>query len=141
LGQHKFKIIYTPGRDNSRADALSQRPDIIGTKKITESTILKVHKDGSLRPTEYINSLVIKVRLDVPKELQEQIIQQHHNDPVHSHPRVARTIELIARNYQFQKIKDKVSNFIKKCADCQKNKHSTHAPYREMQPIELPEKP
>ena len=23
LGQHKFKILYTPGRDNGRADALS----------------------------------------------------------------------------------------------------------------------
>jgi transposase InsO family protein len=141
LGRHKFKIIYTPGRDNGRADALSRRPDIMGTKKITESTILKVHKDGSLGPTEYINSLVMKVGLDVPEELQEQIIRQHHDDPVHGHPGVARTMELIARNYQFRKMKDKVSNFIKKCADCQKNKHSTHAPYGEMQPMELPEKP
>jgi hypothetical protein len=23
LGQYKFKILYTPGKDNSRADALS----------------------------------------------------------------------------------------------------------------------
>jgi hypothetical protein len=41
----------------------------MGTKKITELTILKVHKDGLLRPTEYINSLVMKVGLDVPEEL------------------------------------------------------------------------
>jgi hypothetical protein len=41
----------------------------MGTKKITESTILKIYKDGSLGPTEYINSLVMKVGLDVLKEL------------------------------------------------------------------------
>jgi hypothetical protein len=34
-----------------------------------ELTILKVYKDRSLRPTKYINSLVIKVGLDVSEEL------------------------------------------------------------------------
>jgi hypothetical protein len=34
-------------------------------------------------------------------------------------------------------MKDKVALYIKKCADCQKNKYSTYALYGEMQPIEL----
>ena len=51
------------------------------------------------------------------------------------------TMELIRRNYEFPKMKDKVTSFIAKCADCQKNKHSTHAPYREMQAMELPKAP
>jgi hypothetical protein len=34
-------------------------------------------------------------------------------------------------------MKDKVALYIKKCADCQKNKHSTHALYGEMQLMEL----
>jgi hypothetical protein len=38
-------------------------------------------------------------------------------------------------------MKDKVTTYIKKCADCQKNKYSTYAQYREMQPIELPQEP
>jgi putative transposase len=50
-------------------------------------------------------------------------------------------MELITRNYQFRNIKDKVITYIKKCADCQKNKHSTYAQYGEMQPIELPQEP
>ena len=29
LGQYKFKIVYTLGKDNSKADALSQREDLI----------------------------------------------------------------------------------------------------------------
>jgi hypothetical protein len=83
----------------------------------------------------------MSIGIKVPKELQEAIIRQHHNDPVHGHPGVARTIEQIQRNYQFPGIKDKVASYIKKCADCQRNKHSTHAPYGEMQPIELPSEP
>jgi hypothetical protein len=35
-------------------------------------------------------------------------------------------------------MKDKVALYIKKYTDCQRNKHSTHAPYGEMQPMELP---
>jgi hypothetical protein len=100
-----------------------------------------MQEDRSLGPANVINNLIIKVRVDVPEELQEQIIQQHHNNPVHSHPGIARTIELITQNYQFRNIKDKVTTYIKKCADCQRNKHSTHAQYREMQPIELPQEP
>jgi hypothetical protein len=34
-------------------------------------------------------------------------------------------------------MKDKVASYIKKCVDYQRNKHSTYAPYGEMQPIEL----
>ena len=141
LGQYKFKIVYTPGKDNGRADALSRRSDIAGTKTINNSSILKVQDDGSLGPAKYINNLAMKIGIDVPEELQEQIIRQHHDDPVHGHPGVSRTMELVQRNYQFKNMKDKVSAYIKKCADCQKNKHSTHAPYGDMQPMELPTEP
>jgi hypothetical protein len=133
--------VYTPGKDNSRADALSQQSDIAGTKEITNSAILKINANRSLGPARQLNQLIISIRIEVPEELQESIIQQHHNNPVHKHPEVAQTIEQIQRNYQFKNIKEKVTSYIKKCADCQKNKHSTHAPYREIQPIELPSEP
>jgi hypothetical protein len=133
--------MYTPEKDNSRADALSQQSDIARTKEITKSTILKIYEDESLGPSKGLQRLKISIRIKVPEKLQKAIIRQHHDDPVHRHPRVARTIEQIQRNYQFSGIKDKVASYIKKYADCQRNKHSTHAPYREMQPIELPSKP
>jgi transposase InsO family protein len=141
LGQHKFKIVYTPGKDNGRADALSRRSDIAGTKEIISSTVLQQYKDGSLGPAKYVNNLMMRIGHDVPEELQEQIIRQHHDDPVHGHPGVSRTMELIQRNYQFKDMKNKITSYVKKCADCQRNKHSTHAPYGEMQPMELPSEP
>jgi transposase InsO family protein len=140
LGQYKFKIVYTPGKDNARADALSRRKDLAGTKEVVSGAILQQYKDGSLGPTQQLNN-ILKITNQVPEELQTEIIRQHHDDPVHGHPGIARTMELIQRNYEFSNMKDKVRDFISKCADCQKNKHSTHAPYGEMQQIQLPEEP
>ena len=50
LGQYKFKIQYTPGKDNGRADALSRRSDHMEVKDITTQPILKQENDGSLVP-------------------------------------------------------------------------------------------
>ncbi len=36
LGQYKFKIQYTPGKENGRADALSRRSDLTNDKSIKE---------------------------------------------------------------------------------------------------------
>jgi hypothetical protein len=58
LGQYKFKVVYTPGKDNGRADALSRRPDIAGTKEVINTAILKVNSDGSLGPAHEINALL-----------------------------------------------------------------------------------
>jgi RNase H-like domain found in reverse transcriptase/Reverse transcriptase (RNA-dependent DNA polymerase)/Integrase zinc binding domain/Retroviral aspartyl protease len=140
LGQYKFKILYTPGKDNGRADALSRRSDIVGEKEIVNKPVLAVRDDGSIGPAQQVNG-ILKITNEVPEGLQEQIIRQHHDDPVHGHPGITRTMELIRRNYEFTKMKEKVTEYIKKCADCQKNKHDTHAPHGEMQAIELPSEP
>jgi cyanate lyase len=105
--------VYTPGKENSRADALSRRPDIIGTKEVINTTILKQNEDRSLEPARTINR-ILKIRNDIPKEQQEAIIRQHNDDTVHGHPRIARIIELIRQNYKFSKIKNKVTTFIAK---------------------------
>jgi hypothetical protein len=66
--------VYTPEKDNSRADTLSQQSDIAKTKKITKSTILKTYKDRSLEPSKGLQRLKISIRIKVPKKLQEAII-------------------------------------------------------------------
>jgi hypothetical protein len=66
--------VYTLGKDNSRADALSQRLDIARTKEITKSTILKVNQDRSLRLAKAINNIIIKVGYKPLKEFKETII-------------------------------------------------------------------
>ena len=51
LGQYKFKILYTPGKDNSRADTLSRRSNLAGTKTINKFAILRKNADRSLGPS------------------------------------------------------------------------------------------
>jgi hypothetical protein len=77
-----------------------------------------MQEDSSLGLGQMINNIMIKTNIDVLEELQEEIIQQHHNDLVYRHPSITRTIELIRRNYEFLGMKDKVTAYIKKCADC-----------------------
>jgi hypothetical protein len=60
--------VYTPRKDNSRVDALSRRLDIVGTKEIINTIILKVNSDGLLGLAYKINALLI-VRNDVLEEL------------------------------------------------------------------------
>jgi len=40
--------MYILGKENSRADALSRRLDIVGTKEIINTIILRINKDRSL---------------------------------------------------------------------------------------------
>jgi hypothetical protein len=110
--------VYTLGKDNGRADALSRRHDIAGTKEIINTVILKVNEDGLLGLAKTLNNLIITIAHKVLEELQEAIIAQHYDDPVHGYPSIVRTIELIKRTYEFLGIKDKIASFIAKCADC-----------------------
>ena len=41
--------MYTLGKDNGRADALSWRYDIAGEKEITSTAILRVNEDGLIK--------------------------------------------------------------------------------------------
>lgn len=146
LGQYKFKILYTPGKDNGRADALSRRRDLAGEKTINEFAVLGVNNDGSLGPSQQLNQIMQvqpeqRIPSQVPDELQEEVIRSHHDDPLHGHPGITRTMELIRRHYEFPNMKDKVTKFIKRCVSCQQNKHSTHAKYGEAQAMEPPTAP
>ena len=146
LGQYKFKILYTPGKENGRADALSRRHDLAGEKTINKFAILGKNNDGSLGPSQQLNlTMVVQgehhVPSQVPEELQEEVISNHHDDPLHGHPGITRTMELIKRHYEFPNMRNKVGKFIKNCVSCQQNKHSTHAKYGEAQAMEPPTAP
>ena len=50
LEQYKFKILYTPRKNNGRADALNRRLDYIVIREVSQELILKIEDDGSLIP-------------------------------------------------------------------------------------------
>ena len=66
----------------------------------------------------------------VPERAQEEVIQRYHDRSLHRHPRQDKTLEKIQRNYCFNRMKCKVTEFIHNCEQCAKNKLSRHKLYR-----------
>ena len=48
LGQYKFKIVYTLGKDNGRVNTLSRRTDYIEEKDVTDKAIFRQEKNRLL---------------------------------------------------------------------------------------------
>ena len=85
LGQHKFKILYTPGQDNGRADALSQKDYMEDDER--QGMILQQDQQGNLVPQPQINKLTA--------EDTEELIRNYHDNPAHGHPGITKTTDLI----------------------------------------------
>jgi hypothetical protein len=63
------------------------------------------------------------------------IIRAHHDPPVYGHPGINRSIQLTSRHYWWPKIRQDVHDYVKGCADCQRNKINTHPICAPLQPI------
>jgi hypothetical protein len=48
----------------------------------------------------------------IPNYIRTKIIKQHHDDPMHRHMGIEKTVELISRNYYFLNIRRKVQSYI-----------------------------
>ena len=115
LGQYKSKILYTPGKDNGRADALSRRQDFMEGKDETIAPILKQDKDGSLTashtfysafriyPTEDNLGKPNGDHIEASEELIQTVIERHHDDPMCGHPGIAKTITTYQQELPFPK--------------------------------------
>ena len=66
----------------------------------------------------------------VPKSCTENVIRDHHDDPVQKHPKISKTMEFISRDFVFPKIRFQMETYIKNCVLCQQNKSARHARYR-----------
>ncbi|OQN95116.1 hypothetical protein B0A48_18806, partial [Cryoendolithus antarcticus] len=146
LGQHKFEIRYTPGRDNGRADALSRRSDYMEGKEPVEHSILKTNRDGTLSANVKEFNAALRIlqdtneefpisqgKLEVPGHEIDNVIRRHHDDTTKGHPGIARTMELIKRAFVFANMRQHVTGYIKRCTDCQRNKAERHAKYGHIQ--------
>jgi hypothetical protein len=63
------------------------------------------------------------------------IIKAHHDPPIYGHPGINRSIQLTSQHYWWPKICQDVHDYVKGCADCQRNKINTHPICAPLQPI------
>ncbi|OAA34053.1 pol protein [Beauveria brongniartii RCEF 3172] len=76
----------------------------------------------------------------VPSTLQEQLVREIHEHPLHGHQGVGKTINRLRRSYDFPESRKTVQQVVDKCDICRKAKAARHAPYGELQPIPPPER-
>ena len=146
LRQYKFTILYTSKKENDRADALSRRNDYMKIKKVFNHNILKINKNESLSINKHKLSAILRIlrndkkqysiekkRLHISDHKIDEIIKNYHDESLQSHSDVFKTLQFLRQTCQFLNMRQHVETYIKKCFNCQKNKHSTHAKYDEIQ--------
>ena len=122
-------------------------------KEAVEHSILKTNKDGSLSANvkEFGNVLrilhdtdeefpIVQGKFHVQPHQENECIRQNHDDPTKGHPGITKTVELIQRNFMFPQMRQKVTQYIKKCQQCQQNKAERHAKYGHIQFVNPPER-
>ena len=158
LEEYNIKLQHVPGKNNGRADALSRRPDYDqGTSNNQNITVLPdklfiqalasqelkqneevlklwvdPHKLKQIRRTWWKGDQLV-ITADTPSRW--TIVQMHHDPLAYSHPGISRTLELTARRYWWPRMAQDVKDYIKGCADCQRNKVNNQVRRAALSPI------
>jgi hypothetical protein len=160
LSEYNFEIRHIKGTSNGRADALSRWPDYDqGHKDNQNVTVLP--QQVFVRAMEVLPDIlsqeesVLKPWIDPHQLKQHQgiwykdgrqvvtgdtkdkrhIIQSHHDTPVHGHPGISKTIQLMERLYWWPKMRLDITEYVKGCAECQRHKVNTRLTKAPLQPI------
>lgn len=77
----------------------------------------------------------------VPEIMRLEILQRHHDDKVAGHFGVAKTYELLHRNYWWPGMLKTVKAFVSSCEVCGRSKTARHKPYGFLRALDVPEHP
>jgi hypothetical protein len=81
-------------------------------------------------------------RVCVPRPLVFDILKEVHDNVTGvTHAGYQRTYARISQGFYWPKMSKDIKKFVASCPICQKTKHQRHAPYGQLQPIPIPEKP
>ncbi|HVX00319.1 MAG TPA: reverse transcriptase domain-containing protein, partial [Candidatus Babeliaceae bacterium] len=150
LQQFDFNTEYKPGKKNVVADALSRRHDLqINTlevrgmemeiipseelkQKIKEGYLKDEHCKAILRnPREFNNFYKVsnglifgsrKLYIPTVNEIKGVLLHEAHDVPIGGHLGVARTVDLLSRNFFWPRLRQDVEKYVKSCLSCQSNK-------------------
>ena len=134
LNQYNYEIRYIAGSKNLFADSLSRNP-VIEVHNNTEhlkivnlldkQTIIDSHKEymnNLPKGTKVENDLIIKIndkfkRIYITEELVKPLLTKFHNN--FGHIGTKKMLSLIACNYYFKNMSEKIKEFLQKCHICQ----------------------
>lgn len=163
-----FTIEYRPGKDNRVADALSRQKvvstDAVDLHEFQltaplsidlDELALQVEKDESLQliirdleegkeaPGGYYvkkGHLFHEGRLVIPAKFPfiPSLMKQFHDSAIGGHEGVLKTFKRMAREVCWKGMRTYVTEFIKSCEVCPKNKYSTLSPTGLLTPLPIP---
>ena len=80
-------------------------------------------------------------RIYIPSSLRVEVLQSRHDDPAAGHYGVARSTELVTRDYWWPGLQSDVEQFVRSCDTCGRAKAPRHRKFGELQPLPTPEHP
>ncbi len=146
LEQYKFTIQYTSEKENERADVLSRRNDHMKKKNLTNRSIFKINKNDSLSASAQKMNATLKIlkdqkeqyfiekeRLIIFEKKINETIKKYHDESLQEHLEISKILQLLRQHCRFSNMRRCVETYIKRCFSCQRNKHSIHKKYEEIQ--------
>jgi hypothetical protein len=115
-------------------------------KELINKSILKINKNDSLSASvQEINAtlkilkdqkeqyFIKKKRLIILENKINEIIKKYHDESLQEHFEISKTLQLLRQHCRFSNMRRCVETYIKKCFNCQKNKHNIHRKYEKIQ--------
>ena len=167
LERFDLQIDHVPGKANPVADALSRAthgPEgpvlaVMGRKKPRDKRILtppaaewwtEIREASKVDPwfstaantkgLTCTDGIWYKGHLVVlPEAVRQKCIAECHDSPYSGHKGIAKTMDLLRRDYWWPCMKKDVTQFVTTCAACQRNKARNQKPGGLLQPLPIPQ--
>ena len=167
LAEYDFDIVYAAGKSNKAADALSRRPDhrekqeqlsvmtqvtlsrdiledirraytddseCVTLMENTANTDYEVKADGLLYHRDG------RIRIPNDMSIKSMLLYEAHDVDVSGHTGMNKTVELLARQFDWPHLRRDVEKYVSTCVACQGNKSSNQRPIGLLQPLPIPKR-
>jgi len=129
--------------DNSFLDRIrtAGKEDDTWTRRTGELSQLKEKQQTLPKHWEPEDGLLYyKNRLFIPsnEEILTEIAKGWHDSKVAGHFGQEKTIALVTRNFQWEKLREWINDYVRTCDECQHDKSPRYAKYVLLQPLEVP---
>ena len=157
LVDYDIEIHHLKGSANGQADALSRQPDfdqgegdnegvvVLPDALFARSTRLEEKQDEDvisswvdphqLKKIDGVWQKDGRMVVTAKSPYTKQLIHDHHDLPVHGHPGISRTTDLLQRRYWWPRLWQDVIQYVWGCAECQRHKINTQPTKAPLAPI------
>ncbi|KAF8750036.1 hypothetical protein RHS01_09663 [Rhizoctonia solani] len=143
LAGYNFQIVYRPGKQSGKPDALSRRADHADIPPAAQTMLPDQYLPTWLWDYDMEAGLLFyQGRIVVPDvgTLRTDLLRIFHDSPLAGHPGRQRTLELVSRNYYWPGIRADTYWHVDSCKTCQRIRKPKYASIPP-QPLELPSRP